>query len=89
MRILQKIYLMLTTKKGAIQIFQMSSGNMIAEIEDAHYLSINDLAVSDDFCATGGKDTKVRVWLTNDLLAHQQTAARPFAEFGDAQMEIT
>lgn len=80
---------MLTTKKGAILIFQMSSGACLAEIEDAHYLSINDIAVSDDFCVTGGKDTKVRVWLTNDLFAHQQNAAKPYHEFGDAQMEIT
>ena len=84
MRILQKIYIVLTTKKGTILIFQMSSGACLAEIEDAHYLSINDIAVSNDFCVTGGKDTKVRVWLTNDLFVHQHTAAKPYHEFGDA-----
>jgi len=60
------------------------SGALIAEVEDAHYLTINDLAVSDDLCATGGKDTKVRVWIMAELFAHNTTQCRAFHEFGDA-----
>jgi len=48
------------------------TGALIAEIEDAHYLAINDLAVADDMVVTGGKDTKVRVWTIGDLFSHSQ-----------------
>jgi len=65
------------------------SGALLAEIEDAHYLAINDLAVNGDLVATGGKDTKVRVWLVADLFSHQETPCRAYHEFGEAQMEVT
>lgn len=60
------------------------SGALISEIEGAHYLAINDLQVMDDMVVTGGKDTKVRVWLFGDLLSHSTTPCRHFREFGDA-----
>jgi len=34
------------TKGGNILIYQVSSGNLLAHIENAHYLTINDLDVS-------------------------------------------
>ena len=40
----------------------------MTEIDNAHYLAINDMAVNDQTIATGGKDTKVRLWLVADLL---------------------
>ncbi len=47
------------------------------------------MAVSDEIILTGGKDTKVRVWLTADALCHSVHPCRHFHEFGEAQMEIT
>jgi len=34
------------TKKGKLLIYQISSGNLLAEVPDAHYLAINDLDIS-------------------------------------------
>lgn len=70
-------------------MYQCFSGALISEIESAHYLAINDMAVCDEIVVTGGKDTKVRVWLTADVLCHSKHACRHFHEFGEAQMEIT
>lgn len=79
----------MATKKGSIQLYQAISGALISEIESAHYLAINDLAVHEDLVATGGKDTKVRVWIFGDLLCHSRHPCRHYHEFGEAQMEIT
>lgn len=71
------------TKKGKILVYQLSSGVILAEIENAHYMEIVDLAVSEETGAsavnsgaqmlmTGGKDTKVKVWLLPDILYPQR-----------------
>jgi len=49
-------------------LYQAFSGALISEIESAHYLAINDLEVNEELCITGGKDTKLRVWKTVELL---------------------
>lgn len=61
----------------------------MTEIDNAHYLAINDMAVNEQTIATGGKDTKVRLWFVADLLGAQFETCSPFAELGDAQQEIT
>ncbi len=82
-------YIIMATKKGSIQLYQAVSGALISEIESAHYLAINDLAVHEDLVVTGGKDTKTRVWILGDLLCHSRNPCRHYHEFGEAQMEIT
>ena len=63
------------SKKGKIMIYQLATGTLIAEVESAHYLAINDLDVSKgspwqgDLIITGGKDSKVKIWKLVDLLA--------------------
>ena len=34
------------TKKGKVLIYQLSSGRLLAEVENAHYLAVSDLDVS-------------------------------------------
>ena len=34
------------TKKGKILIYQVGTGNLLAEVQNAHYLAINDLDLS-------------------------------------------
>jgi len=61
------------TKRGSIQIYQLVSGALLAEVDSAHYLAISDLDVSHtsfDLVLTGGKDSKVRLWITAELLAN-------------------
>ena len=41
---------------------------LLAEVDSAHYMQINDLAISSDMLITGGKDCKVKVWLLASLL---------------------
>lgn len=80
---------MIATRKGSIQVYQALTGAFIAEAENAHYLAINDLAVTSDLAATAGKDTKVRVWLLTELMGQQYQACSHLAEFSQAQMEVT
>jgi len=57
-------------------IYQLATGQMIAEVQNAHYLAINDMdltTASDtarqaDLIITGGQDSKVKVWKLADLL---------------------
>ena len=102
------------TKKGKIIVYQLSSGQILAEIENAHYMEIVDLAVSEETGAsavnsgaqmlmTGGKDTKVKVWLLPDILYPQRVQgftgesedkagimqSQAFLEFGDHSSEVT
>lgn len=80
--------LVMGTKKGSLQLFHVESGQFIAEIENSHYLAISDLDVSParDLLATGGKDTKVRLWVLADLCAGSN---RYINEFCEAGAEIT
>ena len=43
----------------------MSTGQLMGEIESAHYMEIIDLDISigQDLIVSGGKDSKVKVWL--------------------------
>lgn len=58
-------------------IYRLASGTLIAEVESAHYLAIEDLDVSrtgytarqGDLIITGGQDSKVKVWNLAHLLA--------------------
>ena len=53
------------SKKGTLTIWNGTTGQIIAEIESAHYMEINDLDISNDnsdFIITGGKDCKVKIW---------------------------
>ena len=77
----------------------MSSGRLLAEVENAHYLAISDLDVSSasgpvgiasgcsegDLIITGGKDSKVKVWKLTSLLQTGQC----WAEFSDHSSEVT
>lgn len=54
------------TQKGTFTVWQGSTGKVIAEDTEAHYLAINDLDISSehsDMIATAGKDGKVKLWL--------------------------
>lgn len=54
------------TIKGNLNIWQPMTGELISEIESAHYMEINDIAVSSecsDMIASAGKDCKVKVWM--------------------------
>ena len=65
------------SKKGKILIYQLAMGQLIAEVQNAHYLAINDLALSyssdaarqGDLIITGGQDSKVKVWNLSALLS--------------------
>ena len=63
------------SKKGKILIYQLATGTLIAEMENAHYLAITDLDVAKgspwqgDLIISGGKDSKVKVWTLAALLA--------------------
>ena len=92
------------TKRGSILIYQLSTGKLLAEVENAHYLAISDLDISNasgsldssqgyasgDLILTGGKDSKVKVFILAQLLAADKTEdAKCFAEFGDHSAEVT
>ena len=63
------------SKKGKVQIYQLATGILLTEVDDAHYLAITDLDVTrgspwqGDLIITGGKDSKVKVWTLAALLA--------------------
>ena len=63
------------SKKGKVQIYQISTGTLLTEVENAHYLAITDLDVAKgspwqgDLIITGGKDSKVKIWTLAELLA--------------------
>lgn len=81
------------SKKGLLSIWQASTGQLIAEVESAHYMEINSLDISNansDMIITGGKDCKVRVWLLQNLLSQDpQVSQNYYAEFGEHQQEVT
>lgn len=65
------------SKKGKILIYQLAMGQLIAEVQNAHYLAINDLDLAHasdtarqaDLIITAGQDSKVKVWNLTALLA--------------------
>lgn len=84
------------TKRGKILIYQLTSGKLLAEVENAHYLAVSDLDVSTagfssgagDLIITGGKDSKIKVWFLSQLIA-LNPKDHCFAEFGDHSSEVT
>lgn len=79
--------------RGGLMVWSISTGQLLADVESAHYMEINDLAISStnsDMIITGGKDCKVRVWMVSTLiLEDMQLNSYPYAEFGDHQEEVT
>jgi|TARA_B110001450_G_scaffold222973_1_gene219841 WD40 repeat protein len=57
--------------RGGLMVWSISTGQLLADVESAHYMEINDLAISStnsDMIITGGKDCKVRVWMVSTLI---------------------
>lgn len=52
------------TKTGRLMLWQVSNGQLLGEIDSAHYMEITDLDISasSDLIITGGKDCRVKVW---------------------------
>jgi WD40 repeat protein len=59
-------------KKGRLYLWSMISGELIADVENAHYLEVSDIDMNDDIIVTAGKDCKVKAWLITDLLKKNQ-----------------
>mmetsp|Transcript_18697 Transcript_18697/g.28638 ORF Transcript_18697/g.28638 Transcript_18697/m.28638 type:complete len:99 (+) Transcript_18697:341-637(+) len=56
------------SKSGQLNVWSATDGKLLAEIPSAHYLDITDLDISpenSDIIATGGKDQRVKLWLTH------------------------
>ena len=58
-------------------MYQVATGQLIAENQNAHYLAINDMDLSHtsdsarqgDLIITAGQDSKVKVWSLTELLS--------------------
>jgi WD40 repeat protein len=77
------------SKKGVLSVWEGFSGNLIAEVESAHFMDINDLDISithSDMIVTGGKDSKIKVWFLANLLRNDTQCAH---EFHEHQSEVT
>lgn len=92
------------TKNGNLVAWSALTGEVLGQIDSAHYMNINDMDVSSDnadMIATAGKDCKVKVWLLSSLFENNNSAARDekeavgvaksktFLEFGDHTAEVT
>ena len=72
------------SKNGSLTVWQAINGHILAEVESAHYMEINDLDVSQDntdFIITGGKDCKVKVWFLASILTDNNC----YVEFNEHQ----
>lgn len=59
------------SKKGVLSVWSAFDGNLLSEVDSAHFMEITDLDVSpfdSDMVVTGGKDNKVKVWLMQSIL---------------------
>lgn len=74
---------------GRISVWEVATGFLLGEVENAHYMDVTDLDISIgcDLVITGGKDFKVKVWVLADLLFGGKAAC--FAEFSDHTAEVT
>jgi pre-rRNA-processing protein IPI3 len=56
------------SKSGRIYVWEVLTGQLLGEVEGAHYLDITDMdiAVTNDLVITGGKDFKVKVWILTE-----------------------
>ena len=62
------------SKKGLMSVWETNTGQLLADVESAHYMEINDLDISktnSDMVITGGKDCKVKIWLMSALLSKE------------------
>lgn len=50
-------------------MWEMQTGQLVGEVENAHYMDVNDMDVSvgGDMMVSGGKDFKVKVWIVTEL----------------------
>eukprot|EP00347_Sterkiella_histriomuscorum_P001718 403370949 len=64
-----------TKNTGKLYIWSAQNGQLLGEIEGAHYMGISDLDISSqgDLVATAGKDSKVKVWIMKDLMTNMQS----------------
>ena len=61
--------LVCASKKGKLLVYQLATGQLLAEVQSAHYLAINDLDLAwasdstrqGDLIITAGHDSKVKV----------------------------
>jgi len=67
----------------------MQSGEVLADIESAHYMEITDLDINENMVITGGKDCKVKVWLLTDIIRNEQQKQLCYAEFNEHTSEVT
>jgi len=67
----------------------MQSGELLADVESAHYMEVSDLDLNEEMIITGGKDCKVKVWLVADLVKNDTSRPLHFCEFGDHTAEVT
>jgi len=83
------------SKKGVLTVWSGFDGAILAEVESAHYMEINDIDISSlnsGMIVTGGKDSKVKVWLLSSLIQQSSQAeklSQCLVEFGDHQKEVT
>ena len=70
------------SKRGSLTMWHSFSGEILEEIESAHYMEINDADLTSDMIVTAGKDCKIKVWLICNLPSC-------YHEFGDHQQEVT
>ena len=56
------------SKTGRLIVWQVTNGQLLGELEAAHYMEITDLDISatTDMVITGGKDSKVKIWLLTE-----------------------
>ena len=52
---------------GKIGVWDLQSGQLLGEVEQAHYMDVSslDLTPKSDMVVSGGKDGKVRIWMTS------------------------
>lgn len=67
----------------------MQSGEVLTDLESAHYMEITDLDINEDMIVTGGKDCKVKVWLISDLVKNDTSKNLNWCEFSEHTNEVT
>ena len=80
------------SKKGLLSVWQANTGQLLSDVENAHYMEINDLDISKtqaDMIITGGKDCKVKIWMMRDLLSKDASDLACYHEFGEHSQEVT
>lgn len=57
-----------TKSTGKLYVWCLQNGQLLGEIDGAHYMGISDLDICSqgDLVATAGKDSKVKVWILKE-----------------------